>query len=222
MSSRHDFRRKSAVLYETATVIAMTDRETLGGVGAHQGEANGTDGNTVRPLDYARDREDDSRRERDRRDDRRRDDRRDSGRDRDGRRDPPPRERESLRDGDRARDHVVKAGDRDGRTDDRRDPAVANASGSQATPVSRDIPDTRSRQPSEMPIEDGEEGEAMDATNEDDTAMMAMMGMSGFGTTKGKHVDGNQEGGVDVKKMRTWRQYMNRRGGFNRPLDKIK
>ena len=29
-----------------------------------------------------------------------------------------------------------------------------------------------------------EEGEAMDATNEDDTAMMAMMGMSGFGTTK--------------------------------------
>jgi len=73
-----------------------------------------------------------------------------------------------------------------------------------------------------MPVEDGEEGETMDATNEDDTAMMAMMGMSGFGTTKGKHVDGNQEGGVDVKKMRTWRQYMNRRGGFNRPLDKIK
>lgn len=29
-----------------------------------------------------------------------------------------------------------------------------------------------------------EEGEEMDATNEDDSAMMAMMGMSGFGTTK--------------------------------------
>ena len=27
---------------------------------------------------------------------------------------------------------------------------------------------------------------------------------------QGKHVDGNQEGGVDIKKMRTWRQYMNR------------
>jgi len=49
-----------------------------------------------------------------------------------------------------------------------------------------------------------------------------MMGMSGFGTTKGTHVEGNQEGAVNVKKIRTWRQYMNRRGGFNRPLDKIK
>lgn len=73
-----------------------------------------------------------------------------------------------------------------------------------------------------MLVDEAEEGEAMDAVNEDDAAMMAMMGLSGFGTTKGKHVDGNQEGGVDVKKMRTWRQYMNRRGGFNRPLDKIK
>ena len=41
-----------------------------------------------------------------------------------------------------------------------------------------------SRQESEAPVEDGEEGETMDATNDDDSAMMAMMGMSGFGTTK--------------------------------------
>lgn len=27
---------------------------------------------------------------------------------------------------------------------------------------------------------------------------------------QGKHVEGNQEGSADVKKMRTWRQYMNR------------
>lgn len=62
----------------------------------------------------------------------------------------------------------------------------------------------------------------MDAVNDDDAAMMAMMGMSGFGSTKGKAVEGNQEGGANIKQMRTWRQYMNRRGGFNRPLDKIK
>ncbi|KIL68602.1 hypothetical protein M378DRAFT_893492 [Amanita muscaria Koide BX008] len=67
-----------------------------------------------------------------------------------------------------------------------------------------------------------EEGEEMDAVNDDDAGMMAAMGMGGFGSTKGKHVAGNQEGGVDIKKIRTWRQYMNRRGGFNRPLDKIK
>ncbi|KAJ8597996.1 hypothetical protein M405DRAFT_6535 [Rhizopogon salebrosus TDB-379] len=67
-----------------------------------------------------------------------------------------------------------------------------------------------------------EEGETMDATNADEDAMMAAMGLAGFGSTKGKHVEGNQEGSVSVKKMRTWRQYMNRRGGFNRPLDKVK
>jgi hypothetical protein len=59
---------------------------------------------------------------------------------------------------------------------------------------------------------------------------------------EGQHVTGNQEGSTNVKKPRTWRQYMNRyvysqmwpvrvrdvaltlcrRGGFNRPLDKIK
>ncbi|KAH7924584.1 hypothetical protein BV22DRAFT_1013004, partial [Leucogyrophana mollusca] len=55
-----------------------------------------------------------------------------------------------------------------------------------------------------------EDGEAMDATNPDEDAMMAAMGLTGFGSTKGKRVEGNQEGAVDVKKMRTWRQYMNR------------
>ena len=33
-------------------------------------------------------------------------------------------------------------------------------------------------------MDDREEGEEMDATNEDDAAMMAMMGIGGFGTTK--------------------------------------
>lgn len=67
-----------------------------------------------------------------------------------------------------------------------------------------------------------EEGEEIEATTADEEAMMAAMGLSSFGSTKGKHVEGNQEGSVNVKKIRTWRQYMNRRGGFNRPLDKIK
>ena len=36
-----------------------------------------------------------------------------------------------------------------------------------------------------MPTDgEAEEGEEMDATNDDDAAMMAMMGMSGFGSTK--------------------------------------
>ena len=43
---------------------------------------------------------------------------------------------------------------------------------------------SRPRQDSEAPVDGVEEGEAMDATNDDDAAMMAMMGMSGFGSTK--------------------------------------
>lgn len=39
-----------------------------------------------------------------------------------------------------------------------------------------------------MLVDEAEEGEAMDAVNEDDTAMMAMMGLSGFGTTKVSNV----------------------------------
>lgn len=60
---------------------------------------------------------------------------------------------------------------------------------------------------------DPEEGEDVE---EADQAMMAAMGFGGFGSTKAKHVEGNQEGAVHIKKQRTWRQYMNRKGGFNR------
>lgn len=49
---------------------------------------------------------------------------------------------------------------------------------------SEEPPSARPRQESEVPAEEGEEGEAMDATNEDDAVMMAMMGLTGFGTTK--------------------------------------
>ncbi|KAJ1562156.1 U4/U6.U5 small nuclear ribonucleoprotein [Nowakowskiella sp. JEL0078] len=50
--------------------------------------------------------------------------------------------------------------------------------------------------------------------------MMILMGFGDFGSTKGKHVFGNDVGDINMKKTRTYRQYMNRRGGFNRPLDK--
>lgn len=49
-------------------------------------------------------------------------------------------------------------------------------------------------------------------------AMQAMMGFGGFGTTKGKKVVGNNAGGVRKEKKSEYRQYMNRQGGFNRPL----
>ena len=59
---------------------------------------------------------------------------------------------------------------------------------------------------------------------EEEAEMMKLMGFGSFDTTKGKHVQGNEEpmhGTVQVVLKRKYRQYMNRKGGFNRPLDPI-
>lgn len=55
---------------------------------------------------------------------------------------------------------------------------------------------------------------------EDDgmAAMQSMMGFGGFGTTHQKKVEGNNIGAVRKEKKSEYRQYMNRQGGFNRPL----
>jgi U4/U6.U5 tri-snRNP-associated protein 3 len=55
--------------------------------------------------------------------------------------------------------------------------------------------------------------------------MQRMMGFTGFSTTQGKKADANKGTVADkgyVRKgtsARQYRQYMNRKGGFNRPLD---
>lgn len=64
-----------------------------------------------------------------------------------------------------------------------------------------------------------DDDEDMGGADDDDIdAMQAMMGFGGFGTTKGKQVAGNRAGGVRKEKKTEYRQYMNRQGGFNRPL----
>ncbi|KAK4127672.1 hypothetical protein N657DRAFT_687900 [Parathielavia appendiculata] len=66
------------------------------------------------------------------------------------------------------------------------------------------------------PMDEDEE----DVFVEDDglNDMAAMMGFGGFGTTKGKKVLGNNVGAARKEKKTEYRQYMNRVGGFNRPL----
>lgn len=65
-----------------------------------------------------------------------------------------------------------------------------------------------------------EEEEEDDIVIEDDgmAAMQAMMGFGGFGTTQNKKVPGNNVSAVRKEKRTEYRQYMNRVGGFNRPL----
>jgi U4/U6.U5 tri-snRNP-associated protein 3 len=69
-------------------------------------------------------------------------------------------------------------------------------------------------------IEDADEEEG----GEEEQIRM-MLGFGGFGTTKGKVVADNQHsaarGAASKNKGRKYRQYMNRKGGFNRPLDKM-
>ena len=54
---------------------------------------------------------------------------------------------------------------------------------------------------------------------QDEIEMMKIMGFAGFDTTKNKKVSDNVHGNVHVLVKRKYRQYMNRKGGFNRPLD---
>lgn len=60
------------------------------------------------------------------------------------------------------------------------------------------------------------------ATEQD---LMRALGFGGFDSTKGKQIVDNKAGAavgaVAKHKKRVYRQYMNRRGGFNRPLQKI-
>lgn len=66
-------------------------------------------------------------------------------------------------------------------------------------------------------VEPQEEEEIL--IEEDGLSMMkAMMGFSNFGTTHQKKVPGNNVSAVRKEKKTEYRQYMNRVGGFNRPL----
>ena len=71
----------------------------------------------------------------------------------------------------------------------------------------------------------GEDGDEEEDEQADEEEMNRLLGFGGFGSTKGKQVIDNAEGpsaGAAAKhKERKYRQYMNRKGGFNRPLSKM-
>merc|ERR1711974_550122 len=56
-------------------------------------------------------------------------------------------------------------------------------------------------------------------SSQEEMDMMAVMGFGNFDTTKNKKIKGNDVGDVNILAKRKYRQYMNRKGGFNRPLD---
>ncbi|KAK0739225.1 hypothetical protein B0T21DRAFT_139178 [Apiosordaria backusii] len=153
----------------------------------------------------------------------------------------PPRRSESP---DRGFDREIggsKVTEKDTQLPTRVKPSSTNASAPSAAPVSfkvktRDDHDVsysrgRSEEHDEYHQSRGRfvgrfDADPMDEDEEDDVVvaddglddMAAMMGFGGFGTTKGKKVLGNNVGAVKKEKKTEYRQYMNRVGGFNRPL----
>lgn len=59
----------------------------------------------------------------------------------------------------------------------------------------------------------------LEGKSEEEQAMMKLMGFGTFDSTHGKKVVGNEVSAVNLLQKRKYRQYMNRKGGFNRPLD---
>ncbi|KAF6836327.1 U4/U6.U5 tri-snRNP-associated protein 3 [Colletotrichum musicola] len=83
-----------------------------------------------------------------------------------------------------------------------------------------DTPMTGGRDDGDDRREDDDDEDEPEIEVEDDgmAAMQAMMGFGGFGTTKNQKIAGNNVGAVRKEKKTEYRQYMNRQGGFNRPL----
>lgn len=67
--------------------------------------------------------------------------------------------------------------------------------------------------------------EDLDGLDEEEQMRMLLGFSGGFGSTSGQKVEDNQNsaasGAAAKNKARKYRQYMNRKNGFNRPLDKM-
>lgn len=67
--------------------------------------------------------------------------------------------------------------------------------------------------------------DASDASEEEDLTeeqlMQKLMGIEGFASSKGRDHTASSMSGVNKKTKRKFRQYMNRKGGFNRPLSPV-
>ena len=140
------------------------------------------------------------------RDDRR--SRRDERRDRDSR---------SRKQGTPYNDYLTRLDEQNRYDRDRKPPSNSQAEPDTTTTNDRKPPPPKPSTKIEPPAKPKPITSATLLEEEEDLPISKLMGFSRFSTTKGqKHED---YGAVDLIKKRTYRQYMNRPGGFNRPLD---
>lgn len=110
----------------------------------------------------------------------------------------------SPRKNTRDRSRTPPRGPRTDRRHDRRDPRSQR----DGTPASH----KPSKDKMDMDVDEVADGDDLD------DVMRKYMGFSRFRSTKNTKVPGNDIYGVRKEKKTEYRQYMNRSGGFNRPL----
>lgn len=114
------------------------------------------------------------------------------------------RSRSPIRKGTRDRSRTPPPrGPRSNRRHERRDSRLHSNGAAETKESSKD----------EMDVDEGPVDE-----DDVDAAMRKYMGFSRFRSTKNTQVPGNDAYGVRKEKKTEYRQYMNRMGGFNRPL----
>ncbi|RAL02715.1 SNUT3/LISCH7 family protein [Aspergillus ibericus CBS 121593] len=117
------------------------------------------------------------------------------------------RSRSPIRNGNRDRSRTPPRAPRGERRNDRRDQRAPTNGAADTKPVAK-------RSKDEMDIDsDGPVGE-----DDFEEMMRRSMGFTKFRSTKNTKVPGNNVYGVRKEKKTEYRQYMNRVGGFNRPL----
>ncbi|XP_030000130.1 U4/U6.U5 small nuclear ribonucleoprotein 27 kDa protein [Sphaeramia orbicularis] len=152
---------------------------------------------------------------------------------------PPRRERRrsrsTSRDRDRRRRERDRSRSRDRDRDRRRSRSRSPHRRRSRSPVRRhrssSLSPVRQKDRRDDDRKDGKEktvkpiqisAEDMQGKTEEEIEMMKLMGFGSFESSKGKKTDGSVNAyAVNVSMKRKYRQYMNRKGGFNRPLDFI-
>lgn len=96
--------------------------------------------------------------------------------------------------------------------------SVANGQGHERMEVDAEAQPAKKGKKGKKAAKPIEEDDDLIVEDDGMAAMQAMMGFGGFGTTHQQKVAGNDIYAVRKEKKTEYRQYMNRVGGFNRPL----
>ncbi|KAL3689382.1 hypothetical protein R1sor_015691 [Riccia sorocarpa] len=194
-----------------------------------RGTDRGHDRDRERDRDYEKDRD---RGERGRETDRDRERSRKRERERDSRRSRSPRHdyddydsRKEPRIQGRGRDSSIDREKSHKKGSDRMDEDIMTKEGQRAAIVAEFV-DGIAREHDQQHVEAASHSSPAEASpgppavaQADEEEMMKKLGIPvGFTTTKGKYVSDANHSAVKLTTKRTPRQYMNRRGGFNRPL----